>query len=258
MLSTLAEARDRARRWCREEYGMKRHGTTQRLPYEHYLAAELPVLQKRPAPSEAYDVPVWSEATLHRDQHAQVLRALYSLPRNFEGRNLLGKRLLVRADRSTVRFYLREAREALVKTHPRMAPGLRSTDRNDFPADKAAVALRDTAFLLRRADEYGAAIGAYARALLEVPLPWTRMRQVYALLGLVQRYGDERVSKTCEIALGADMISVTRLKRLLEVAPSTSTGAPTPTRLVPFARHLRPSEQYTLPLPSREVIPKGE
>jgi hypothetical protein len=32
-------------------------------------------------------------------------------------------------------------------------------------------------------------IGAFAARLLEDPLPWTRMRRVYALLGLVRKYG---------------------------------------------------------------------
>ncbi len=33
----------------------------------------------------------------------------------------------------------------------------------------------------------GAAIGAYAAAVVDHPLPWTTMRQVYCLLGLVKR-----------------------------------------------------------------------
>ena len=35
----------------------------------------------------------------------------------------------------------------------------------------------------------GPAIGAYAAAMLDHPLPWTKMRQVYALLGLVKQVG---------------------------------------------------------------------
>ena len=29
------------------------------------------------------------------------------------------------------------------------------------------------------------------------PLPWTKMRQVYALLGLVKKWGPERVETAC-------------------------------------------------------------
>ncbi len=251
VLRTIEEARERGVRWARDEYGMRRHRTTLRLPYEHFVTEELPVLQRqRPAPAGPYEVPLWCEPKVHRDQHAQVAKALYSLPRT-----LLGKTLLARADRTTVRFYYREE---LVKTHPRMAPGQRSTDPHDFPADKAAVARRDTAFLLRKAEEHGAAVAAYAQALLDVPLPWTRVRQVYALLGLAQRYGDERLDKACQIALAADMVNVMRLRRMLDVVPSPDTAAPKPPNVVPFARHLRPSQQYALPLPSREAKLEGE
>ena len=34
---------------------------------------------------------------------------------------------------------------------------------------------------------YGAGVGAYAEQLLNSPLPWTRMRQVYRLLGMLGR-----------------------------------------------------------------------
>lgn len=249
VLHTIDEARERAVRWSLDEYGAKRQGTTQRLPYEHFVAEEQPVLQQRPAPTEPYDVPLWAEPKVHRDQHAQVAKALYSLPRT-----LRGKTLVARADRSTVRFY---HREVLVKTHPRMPPGRRSTDPSDFPADKAAVAARDTAFLVRKADEHGEAVGAYACALLDTPLPWTRIRQVYALLGLARRYGNERLAAACGLALAADLVSVPRLQRMLEVVPAPHDAAPKAT-VVPFARHLRSPKQYALPLATREVTPKGE
>jgi hypothetical protein len=154
-----------------------------------------------------------------------------------------------------VRFY---DRTELVKTHPRKAPGQRSTDPADFPAEKTVYALRDVAFLEREAARHGEAIGAYARALLAVPLPWTRMRQVYALLGLVKRYGAARVEAECERALAAELIDVSRLKRMIVIAsPSFPTPPETtsPQRLLPLARYLRPAAHYALvPL---TTIPEG-
>ena len=250
VLRTLDEARERGVRWSLDEYGSKRQGTTQRLPYEHFTVEELPVVQQRPAPTELYDVPLWAEPKVHRDQHAQVAKALYSLPRVF-----LGKTLVARADRSTVRFY---HREVLVKTHPRMPPGQRSTDRSDFPADKAAVAARDTAFLVRKAGEHGETVGAYAHAPLDTPLPWTRIRQVYALLGLARRYGNERLGEACGLALAADLVSVPRLRRMLEVVSGPPETAPKAKTVVPFARHLRSPKQYALSLVTREATHERE
>ena len=45
----------------------------------------------------------------------------------------------------------------------------------------------DSLVLQRQAEAAGEIIGRYAAALLDSPLPWTRMRRVYALLGLVRR-----------------------------------------------------------------------
>jgi hypothetical protein len=49
--------------------------------------------------------------------------------------------------------------------------------------------MRDLEALHRRAAAHGEHIAAYTAALLEHPLPWTKMRQVYRLLGLVRRHG---------------------------------------------------------------------
>ena len=49
--------------------------------------------------------------------------------------------------------------------------------------------MRDLEQLRRMAAGHGPAIGVYAAALLDIPLPWTKMRQVYALLGLVKKWG---------------------------------------------------------------------
>jgi hypothetical protein len=64
--------------------------------------------------------------------------------------------------------------------------------------------LRDVHYLARQAEESGASIGLFANRLLEAPPPWTRMRAVYALLGLCRRYGNERVEEACSRALVAD------------------------------------------------------
>lgn len=243
-LRTIDEACVRAVVWSRDEAGVRRHARTQRLPREHFEAEEQAALL--PAPTAPYDIPLWAEPKVARDQHAQVAKALYSLPRQYVGRNLRA-----RADRSTVRFY---DGAQLVKTHARKPAGGRSTDRADFPAEKSVYALRDVAFLEREAARHGDAIGRYAHALLDVPLPWTRMRRVYALLGLVKRYGPERVEDACRIALEVDLLDVTRLRRMLALATSEPPKPP-PGRVVAITRFLRPATDYALqrPLPLAPV-----
>jgi transposase len=243
----LEPSRAHAHHWCEHDYGMRRHSTTQRLPREHFDAVERTHLL--PAPTSRYDLPLWCEPKVARDQHAQVARALYSLPTIW-----VSKRLVARADSQTVCFY---HGLVLIKTHPRVPPGHRSTDPNDFPAEKSAYARRDVAFLESQAARHGEAIGRYAHALLDVPLPWTRMRRVYALLGLVKRHGAERVEAVCVTALAAGMLDLHRLKRMLELAAPPAASSAT-ARVIPLARYLRPAQQYALaftPIPHPEGEP---
>lgn len=245
-LRDLEHARRHAHHWCGSEYGMRRHTRTLRMPREHFEAEERAVLL--PAPIAVYDVPLWCEPKVARDQHAQVARGLYSLPTRY-----VGKVLDARADTMTVRFY---HGAEMVKTHPRQCPGGRSTDPNDFPAEKSAYARRDVTFLEQQATRHGTTIGRFAHALLEGPLPWTRMRRVYALIGLAKRYGDARVEAVCVTALAAGMLDVRRLERMLQQAVPPADAAPLG-RILPFPRYLRASQQYALPL-STTTTTQGE
>jgi hypothetical protein len=241
---SIEQAMERGREWCEQEYGLRRHSTTQRLPREYFESEERAALL--PPPQDTFDLPLWSRPKVGRDFHAQVAKALYSLPYPYRGRELRA-----RADSYTVRFY---DGQKLVKTHPRRGPGQRATDASDLPPEKAVYAQRDTAALVARAAEHGEAVAAFAKALLAGPGIWTRMRQVYALLGLARRFGHERLDHACHLALEADMLNVYRLRRMLEVAPSST--ATSPAKVIPIARYLRPPQQYRLPLASREDIDK--
>ena len=54
---------------------------------------------------------------------------------------------------------------------PRKPPGGRSTDPADMPTGKEIYATRDVDRLQRMATEHGDAIGRYATAILDTPLP---------------------------------------------------------------------------------------
>jgi transposase len=243
-LCSIEAARTHARWWCADDYGLSRHSTTQRLPREHFETEERPHLL--PAPTAPYDVPLQAEPKVARDQHALVAKALYSLPTAF-----VGQRLWARADRATVRFY---DRGVLVKVHPRRPPGQRSTDPADFPEHKRVYALRDVHYLQSQASACGPA-GRFAAQVLAVPLPWTRMRRVYALLGLVRKYGPARVEAACTTALAAEMLSVPRLKKMLAHAAS-APAVVAPAQVAP-ARYLRSPQQYALRLVSARTMEVG-
>ena len=92
------------------------------------------------------------------------VEGLYSLPEHYKGR-----KLDARADQTTVRFY--DPYPNLVKTHLRVPPGKRQTDAADFPPEKAAYALRDVRYLVRKAKGHGEAVGRYAEALPKAACP---------------------------------------------------------------------------------------
>jgi hypothetical protein len=87
----------------------------------------------------------------------------------------------------------------------------------------------------------------FARALVAGELPWTRMPQVYALPGLVRRYGARgsmrrarrRSPPRCS-ASGA------------WPACSSSPRPPRTGRILPLPGYLRPVTHYALPRPTRE------
>jgi len=105
----------------------------------------------------------------------------------------------------------------LVKTHPRQRPGGRSTDPADLPVERAGDAVGDLSALIGVCTAHGENIGIYAERLLDDPLPWTRMRAVYRLLGLVRRYGPGPVETACSRSLDLD-VGVQRFADALECA----------------------------------------
>ncbi len=171
----------------------------------------------QPAPVAPYDVPTWSQHKVHPDHHVQVARALYSAPTRF-----IGQQLDVRVDRTSVRLY-RGAE--VVKVHPRVAPGKRSTDPGDYPVGKADHALRSVDSIRTRARERGQHVGTFVDRLLEGPLPWTKMRQAYGLVRLCDRYGADRVDALCARALAFDVLDVPRIDRMLKAATRVESEA---------------------------------
>lgn len=207
----LAEAQARVEVWCRERAGMRIHGTTAQRPIEMFIELEKPCLLEVSGP---YDAPVFTRVKVHRDYHVEVAKALYSIPEH-----LLGQYLAARADSELVKLYSTGTGAGrLVKTHPRQPPGGRSTDAEDLPAERAGYAMRDLTQLVRVCAGHGKNIGVYAERLLDDPLPWTRMRSVYRLQGLVRRYGPGPVEAACERSLVLDVVSVSKVAAMLELA----------------------------------------
>lgn len=235
----IDDCRARAQTWCAEVAGTRIHGTTQRRPAEVFAAEERPVLL--PVPADGFVIPSYTRPKVAPDRHVEVARALYSVPGD-----LVGQRILARADGTTVKLYWRGQ---LIKVHPHQQPGRRRTDPADLPSEVTAYAMRDLDALHRRAAAHGEHIAAYTTALLEHPLPWTKMRQVYRLLGLVRRHGADAVDEACGRALEAEAVNVGLIDRMLTRGLDNQPAA-SPARTNTASRFVRDSKDFTVRRPS--------
>jgi len=209
---TLQTAQAAATQWCTTTAGMRIHGTINARPLEVFNDLERAALLPVPP---AYDVPLLRSVKVHRDFHIEIGKALYSVPGDY-----IGAQLDARADSQLVKLF---HRGQLIKTHPRQPAGCRRTDPADLPEERAGYAMRDLDRLKATATRHGANIGIYTHRLLDDPLPWTRMRAVYRLLGLVRRYGPGPVDTACGTALDLDVVSVSKIAAMLTKALENAT-----------------------------------
>jgi hypothetical protein len=193
--------------WCTKTAGMRIHGTINARPLEVFNDVEAAALLPVPP---AYDVPILRSVKVHRDFHIEIGKSLYSVPGDY-----IGAQLDARADSQLVKLF---HRGQLIKTHPRQPAGGRRTDPADLPAERVGYAMRDLDRLRATAAGHGENIGIYTHRLLDDPLPWTRMRAVYRLLGLVRRYGPGPVDTACGTALELDVVSVSKIASMLASA----------------------------------------
>ena len=233
----LAECRRSAETWCRDVAGARVHGTTRRVPREVYESEEKPLMQA--APGKPFDVPEWKKPKVHPDRHVQIQRALYGVPWPHRGR------VDARIDSQSVRIY---QNNKLLITHDRQPPGGRSTGNNVYPPSKEAWALRSVDKVKAEATAHGTHVSKLVNQLLGGPLPWSSIRQAYALLRLCSRYGAARVDELCARALAFDVTDVRRIERLLKSARKVEHNAISRGKVVPLpARFARdPSSFRTL------------
>jgi hypothetical protein len=242
----LDDAQARVVVWCSQRAGMRIHGTTAARPVEMFTEVE--AFSLLPVPAQ-YDVPIFSRVKVHRDFHVEVAKALYSLPQQW-----IGQHLDARADSELVKLF---HAGQLVKTHPRQRPGGRSTDRADLPVERAGYAMRDLSALIAVCAGYGPNIGIYAERILDDPLPWTRMRSVYRLQGLVRRYGPGPVETACSRSLDLDVVSVTKIASMLAKAVEREQPVLPAAAGAPTGRFARDPAEYAISPPAQLTLIHG-
>ena len=176
------DCQERAIDWCSSVAGTRIHGTIRQRPIELFNDVEKPKLGFYDG--KRYDTPYWASPVVHPDHHISFKKSLYSLPTRY-----IGKTVDVRGDSALVRVYFQDD---LVKTHPRIPEGKRSTDYDDYPAEITPYTLRNANYQISQGAKRHPAIGDYIEFLLSGSYPWHRLRSAQRLLRIADKYGYER------------------------------------------------------------------
>jgi len=204
--TTLTQANTDVLGWCLSTAGERTHGTTKAQPlcqFEHIERGRL-----QPLPSAPYDLAIWKRAKLHRDCYVVFDNAFYSAPFR-----LIGQHVQVRGGSREVRIYTLDCQ--LVATHPRaQTAGERLTHPDHLPPEKLPGLLLEEEHCRVVACDIGPVTREVVEAILGDGVI-DRRRTVLRLLGLRERYGDERLERACERALRFEAASYATVKRIL-------------------------------------------
>ena len=203
---SLEDCQERAIDWCTNIAGNRIHGTTRQRPVDLIEEAEKDKLA--PYDGIRYDTPYFARPTVHTDHHISFKKSLYSLPTKY-----IGKTVDIKGDSALVRIYFKEE---LIKTHPRMPEGKRSTDYSDYPEQITPYTLRNADYQIDQGTKRHPAIGEFIRFLLSGSYPWHRLRSAQGLLRIADKYGHERTAAAATKAMAYGIYDIRRIERMLK------------------------------------------
>ncbi len=217
-----AEMRAGALRWCSEVAGVRHHRSLEGAsPLSVFAAIEADALI--PLPRVEFELATWSTPKVGPDCHVKVGRTLYSVPWR-----LIGKTVDARQGERVVEVFVDGV---IAKTWPRADRG-KQTDYADYPPEKVAFFMRTPQWCRKRAAEFGPAVAALVSVLLEANV-LHRLRAAQGVLGLVDKYGADRLDAACRRAIDVGDPGYRTVKGILLAGtehdgdkPPVSAGAP--------------------------------
>lgn len=220
--ASLTQMRAEARRWAVDVAGLRSHGTTREQPFRAFQVREQPAMLA--LPPTPWEPVTWLRAKLRPDCHLVALKAAYSAPYAFVGRELD-----VRVGRTLVHIY--DGAE-LLTTHPRRERG-RSTRLEHYPPVGQAFLRASPRACVEQAQRIGPATTTLIQGLL-ITETLHHLREAQAVLRLGQQYPAEHLDRACQRALAAGDGRLRTVRGLLahpspEQDPTTApAGVPTP------------------------------
>jgi hypothetical protein len=227
----IIELNQLMRHWCVEEYGDRRHGTTQEKPYQVFLERERPAA--KPLPSEPFEIAEWKQVTVHPDHYVQFNRKAYSVPTAY-----IGKKIWARATERILYLYYDDK---LIKQHL-ITNAYRHTDHEDFPDNvRAALDSGLHKSMLVRAERIGPNFYTVIRSILKVHA-FINLRKAQGVMALAERFDAALIDKASAFVLDHhESVTPQSFKMLLEKMyhhQNTSIAIPVSPASMEFVRDM--------------------
>lgn len=174
----LEKLNQEALRWCREEYGMAKHGTTGVAPMKLFEEQEQPLL--KPLPGVRFEVPKYKPVKVHPDRFFTFDQKRYAMPEDCRGQSFIA-----RESGGILRVF--DASYRLIRSYP-VTERRVSWLPGDFPESQEAL-MQGTypRYLLSRARALGPAPERLISQILE-PHAWVKARAAQGMLSVLEAY----------------------------------------------------------------------
>lgn len=201
----IREANIAAQDWCRNEIAKRLCTSTGSTPHDLFYAEDKPAM--RALPQKVFDLPTWTQGTVHKDHHVTIGKNFYSVPTEY-----IGEVVSIRIGLRTIEIY---HDHHLIKTHVRCTgQGQWVTDEGDYPDKVHFFISQDTTYCIARAEEIGDEVCHLITALLQEESK-TALRKAQAILRLVDEYGAKRLNDACLRASVYDNHEFETIKQIL-------------------------------------------
>lgn len=204
---TLAELNREALKWCREEYGKAKHGTTGVPPLDLFEEQEKAALKA--LPPTRFEVPVWKKVKAAPDRFITFAGKYYCLPYQYRGMTLLARK-------SGVILRLFTQHHVLVREYT--ITGKRfSWLSGDFPEDREALMRGDyPQWILKQARAFGPSTEKLIESVLESHA-YLHARRARGILSLLEKYRDHPFrEEICQRARLRRVTTPKQIKLMLE------------------------------------------
>ncbi len=205
--ATLKELNEEAKKWCLNEYGQKKHGTTGIPPYEAFIDEEKPKL--KPINPIRFEIPVWKSANVHMDQFVSFEKKRFSMPLSY-------RRKIVHCRRAGSLVKIYDENYLFIRQYVTTSRKVYCTD-GDFPPDQRAMMKGDyPQFLIGRAAAYGSGSKQLVEQILRSHA-FINARIAKGMITLFEQYKDlPLLQDVCSKAAAFKVRQPKHLKIMLE------------------------------------------